>query len=51
MLFEFINTDGTFYKNVCFIGFIMTCYTDGKIDPLARISSVPKTHAVIWRFK
>lgn len=51
MILEFINSDGTFYKNICFIGIIMKCYTNGIYDPTVSIKNASKTHKVIWRFK
>lgn len=51
MILEFINSDGTFCKNVAFIGVTIHVYTNGIPDPIARISDMPRTHKFIWRFK
>ena len=51
MLFEFINSDGKFYKNVAFIGFKLTVYTGGEIDHSITFKDLPKYHQVLWRFK
>lgn len=52
MILEFINSDGTFYKNVGFIGYVMKVYTNGIPDPLTKISNIcTRTYKIIWRFK
>jgi hypothetical protein len=49
MILDFINSDGTFFRNVVFFGLDIVTYSNGILDKTHKMH--PSTHRFIWRWK